>query len=436
MPQSFEKLLALPWMDTVLGLVVLAFFAWLAYLVTRRVLLRMIRAVTKRTVWTWDDTLEEYGVFDRLAQMVPTLVVQFGITLVPDIPDRIDKLIGNVALALTVLFALLAVSAVLNALEKLYQSTPQGAHRSIKGYVQLIKIFLFVIGAIVIIASLIDRSPLLLLSGLGAVSAVLLLVFKDTILSLVASVQLASNDMLRIGDWISMPSANADGDVIDVALHTVKVQNWDKTITTIPTWRLISDSFQNWRGMQDSGGRRIKRALNIDATRVGYLDDDALTRLRKSRLLDKYLARKHADIENWNKELGESGQVPINQRRLTNLGTFRAYAQAYIEAHPDVQPMMTRMVRVLDPTPQGIPVEIYCFTKTTAWLDYERIQGDIFDHLITILPEFGLALFQQPAGSDFAGLMPRDMPMSAESAALLNEGSDGAGAAGSVASAP
>ncbi len=408
MPQSLENLLAQPWMDTVLGLVMLAFLSWFAYLVTRRVLLRMIRVVTKRTVWTWDDTLEEHGVFDRLAQMVPTLVVQFGITLVPDVPDNIDRLIGNVALALTVLFALLAVSAVLNALEALYQSSPAGKYRSIKGYVQLIKIFLFVIGAIVIIASLINRSPLLLLSGLGAVSAVLLLVFKDTILSLVASVQLTSNDMLRVGDWISMPSANADGDVIDVALHTVKVQNWDKTISTIPTWRLISDSFQNWRGMQDSGGRRIKRALNLDTTRVGYLDTDMLARLSESRLLDDYLARKHADVEKWNSGLGESGQIPINQRRLTNLGTFRAYAQAYIEAHPDIHKGMTRMVRVLDPTPQGIPVQIYCFTNTVVWVDFERIQGDLFDHLITILPEFGLALYQQPAGSDFAGLIPQD----------------------------
>mgnify|MGYP002712972884 CR=1 FL=1 len=405
MPQRIEDMLAQPWMQTVLGLAVLAFVAWLAYLVTRRVLLRVIRAVTRRTVWTWDDALEAHGVFKRLAQMVPTLVLQFGIVLVPEIPDSIDTLIRNIALALTVLFALLAISAVLNALEALYQSSPQGQHRSIKGYVQLIKIFLFVIGAIVIIASLVNRSPMLLLSGLGAISAVLLLVFKDTILSLVASVQLASNDMLRVGDWISMPSANADGDVIDVALHTVKVQNWDKTISTIPTWRLISESFQNWRGMQDSGGRRIKRALHIDASRVGYLADADLERLTRSRLLDKYLAQKRTDIDQWNRELGEAGQVPINQRRLTNLGTFRAYAQAFIEVHPDIHPGMTRMVRVLDPTPQGIPVEIYCFTRTTAWLEYERIQGDIFDHLIAILPEFGLALYQQPAGSDFAGLV-------------------------------
>ncbi|MGB8633858.1 MAG: mechanosensitive ion channel domain-containing protein [Rhodanobacteraceae bacterium] len=404
MPDSIRTVLDLPWMNTVLGLALLAVIAFVAYIISRRVLLRVIRAVTQRTAWTWDDALEKHGMFTRLAQMVPTLVLQFGIGLVPGIPDEIDTLVRNVALALTVLFALLSLNAVLNALEDLYQASPSGRHRSIKGYVQLIKIILFVIGAIVIIASLINRSPLLLLSGLGAVSAVLLLVFKDTILSLVASVQLASNDMLRVGDWISMPSANADGDVIDVALHTVKVQNWDKTISTIPTWRLISESFQNWRGMQQAGGRRIKRALHIDATRVGYLDDDDLARLRKSRLLDEYLQRKHADIDKWNSALGEPGQAPINQRRLTNLGTFRAYAQAYIEAHPDIHPSMTRMVRVLEPGPQGIPVEIYCFTKTTEWADYERIQADIFDHLITILPEFDLALYQQPSGRDFAGL--------------------------------
>lgn len=401
--QTLENFLALPWMDTVLGLVLLIFFSWFAYLIARRVLLRMVRAVTKRTVWKWDDTLEAHGVFDHLTRMVPTLAVQFGIVLVPDIPVNIDRLIGNVALALTVWFALLAISAALNALEDLYQATPQGKHRSIKGYVQLLKILLFLIGVIVIIASLINRSPLLLLSGLGAVSAVLLLIFKDTILSVVASVQLASNDMLRVGDWISMPEDNVDGDVVDVALHTIKVVNWDKTISTVPTWHLISHSFRNYRNMYETG-RRIRRALYIDLTTVRFLAPDEIEHLRRFRLLDGYFERKEKELVAWNAELGEAGQLPINQRRLSNLGTFRAYVQAYILADPKVNTGLFWAVRQLDPGPTGIPLQIYAYTVDTGFVAHNNAQGDIFDHLIAILPEFGLALFQQPAGRDLANI--------------------------------
>ncbi|GAB3029028.1 mechanosensitive ion channel family protein [Oleiagrimonas citrea] len=398
------------WLDSPFALTVwyslgLVLLAWLTNIVTRRVLLRLVRAVTRRTVWHWDDEMVDAGVFKRLAQVVPMLVIQFGIKLVPNVPDDWDAGIQRLALAMTAVYGFLALSAVFNALEALYQKTPHGRMRSIKGYVQLVKIMLFVVGAIIIIATLVGRSPLLLLSGLGAISAVLLLVFKDTILSLVASVQIATNDMLRVGDWISMPQFNADGDVIDIALHTVKVQNWDKTITTIPTWRLISDSFQNWRGMQDAGARRIKRAIYLDAGSARFLRDDEKKHLCRFRLLKDYLQRKQDELAEWNSALGDPGNVPVNQRRLTNLGTFRAYALAYLQAHPHINHELTCMVRVLDPTPAGIPVEVYCFTNTTAWVEYEGIQGDIFDHLMAILPEFGLALFQQPTGRDMrAGL--------------------------------
>ncbi len=381
-------------------LVGLAVLAWLANFVTHRVLLRVMRVVTRRTVWHWDDALMDAGVFKRLARIVPMLVIDAGIKLVPNIPDNGDSIIQHLAMAMIVVFCLTAASASLNALEALYQRTPHARRRSIKGYVQLVKIVLFVVGAIVIIAALSDRSPLLLLSGLGAISAVLLLVFKDTILSLVASVQIATNDMLRVGDWISMPQFNADGDVIDIALHTVKVQNWDKTITTIPTWRLISDSYKNWRGMQEAGARRIKRALFVDAGSVRFLDGEEKAHLKRFRLLADYLKHKHEELEEWNSALGDPGKVPVNQRRLTNLGTFRAYTQAYLESHPRIRHDLTCMVRVLDPTPAGIPVEVYCFTETTDWAVYEGIQGDIFDHLMAILPEFALALYQQPSGQD------------------------------------
>ncbi|MDY3198677.1 MAG: mechanosensitive ion channel, partial [Pseudomonadaceae bacterium] len=235
---------------------------------------------------------------------------------------------------------------------------------------------------------------------LGAMAAVLMLIFQDTLLSLVASVQINSNDIVRVGDWIEMPALNADGDVIDISLHTVKVQNWDKTITTIPTKRLISDPFKNWRGMQESGGRRIKRALMLDQQSVHFLDDRERAHLHRFRLLDEYLNAKEAEIGEWNRQLKESGQEPVNTRRITNIGTFRAYVERYLRSHPGIHQNMTLIVRQLSPTAEGLPIELYCFTNTVAWVEYEGIQSDIFDHLLAILPEFGLRVYQAPSGQD------------------------------------
>ena len=231
-------------------------------------------------------------------------------------------------------------------------------------------------------------------------TAVLMLVFKDTLLSLVASVQLSTHDMLRVGDWIEMPQLNADGFAIDISLHTVKVQNWDKTITTIPTWRLISESYKNWRGMFESGGRRIKRAMYLDQTSVRFLAPEERQRLHRFALIDSYLDRKQAELEEFNAKLIAEGKDPVNTRRVTNVGTFRAYVQAYLQQHPRIHKDMTLLVRQLQPGPTGLPLEIYCFTSTTAWAEYEGIQADIFDHLYAILPEFGLRVFQQPSGGD------------------------------------
>ena len=251
-----------------------------------------------------------------------------------------------------------------------------------------------------IIAALLDRSPLLLLSGFGAMTAILLLVFRDTILSLVASVQLTAQDMVRVGDWIEMPQFGADGDVIDVQLHTVKVQNWDKTITTIPTHRLISDSFKNWRGMSESGGRRIKRAIHIDLGSVRFQTDEEIEHFRRFALLKGYVGDKLQELRDYNAGLPTEVDDEVNRRRLTNIGTFRAYAFNYLKHHPKINQQMTLIVRQLAPGPEGLPLEIYCFTNTTAWADYEGIQSDIFDHLLAITPEFGLRLFQKPAGHD------------------------------------
>ena len=389
-----------PVMHTAIAAVALLLVAWLAGLLARLILFRVVRAMAVRTAWKWDDELFRAGVFRWIARLVPAVVVQFGLPLVPDLPPEVERLVGNLALGLMVLFLVLALSASLTAMETMYRATPGSAQRPIKGVIQLGKLLLFIVGTLVIIGAVTDKKIGLLLSGLGAMSAVLILVFKDTILGFVAGIQLASNDMLRVGDWITMPGAGADGDVIDITLYTVKVRNFDRTIVTIPTWKLISESYQNWRGMAESGGRRIKRALLIDAATVHFLDADGLERLGRFRLLREYLGAKHTELAEWNRSLGEAGEQAVNRRRLTNLGSFRAYVTAYLSEHPRIHHQMTCMVRQLASDAQGIPLELYCFTNTTDWAAYEGIQSDIFDHLYALLPEFGLALYQPPTGND------------------------------------
>ncbi|WP_053143621.1 mechanosensitive ion channel family protein [Pseudomonas sp. P97.38] len=396
-----------PLLHSGIALMLLLVIALVLGRVARYLILHAAKLLGRQPALHWINDLRQNKVFHRLAQTTPSLIIQFGLHLVPELSKASLVFLGNVATAFTILFMVLALSALLSALLDVYARTEHARTRSIKGYVQLTKMVLYVFAAIIIVATLIDRSPLLLLSGLGAMSAVILLVYKDTLLSFVASVQLTSNDMLRVGDWIEMPQVGADGDVVDITLHTVKVQNFDKTIVSIPTWRLMSESFKNWRGMQQSGGRRIKRSLFIDASGVRFLHDEEEQRLTQVRLLTDYISRKQAELKAWNEAQGNVAAMSANRRRMTNLGTFRAYALAYLKSHAEIQPNMTCMVRQLQTTAQGIPLEIYCFTRTTVWADYERIQGDIFDYLLAVMPEFGLSLYQQPSGTDLrSGLMP------------------------------
>ena len=390
-----------PWAYTVVVACVLVLLAWLANWITKRVLLRGLRRLLATLPLGQGDHQVRLRVIPRLANVVPAVVLAAGVAFVPDLPALLVTVVRNVCFAFIILTVALAVAAALDLANEVYQRRPDAADKPIKGYLQLLKIVVFVVAAVLMVAALIDRSPVILLSGLGAMMAVLILVFQDTLLSLVASVTLSSNDMVRVGDWIEMPSQNADGDVIDIALHTVKVQNWDKTITTIPTKKLISDSFKNWRGMSESGGRRIKRALYLDQTSVRFLCDEQAVRLRRLRLLDDYLENKAHELADWNRTLGEWGERDVlNRRRLTNLGTFRAYVEQYLHAHPGVHPEMTVMVRQLQPGATGLPLEIYCFSVDTRWTVYEGVQSDIFDHLLAVLPEFGLGVFQTPSGQD------------------------------------
>ncbi len=376
--------------------------AWLVQLLTQLVLMRGVARLGRAMEPTGlAAVLLDRAVLRRVAQIVPALVLLIGTRFVPYLPATLATVIENVAAALIVLLIARALFKMLDVALHVHDRHGDAA-RSIKAYVQMGQLVVAIAAIVIMIAALADKSPLIVLSGFGAMSAVLMLVFQDTIKSFAAGLQIEGNDMLRVGDWIEVPQAGADGAVIDIALNTVKVQNWDKTIVTIPTWKLMSESFKNWRGMQESGGRRIKRTLMLDAGSIHFLNDQQIERLGRIELIAGYVKEK-ADAVKISRamklrELGEVlGRVPANQRRLTNIGTFRAYVQAYLKANSGIHPDMTLMVRMLQPTPEGVPLELYCFTNTTVWVDYEAIQSDIFDHLLAILPEFDLRAFQSPS---------------------------------------
>lgn len=404
-----------PWLGLAGALAILSLLAWGANEVTRRILIRIIQRLTRQTRTTWDDRLFQRKVFARIAHLAPALVVYYGIGIAlgigpgdaggadPGSLAVVYLVIRRVAAAYMVLTVALAFGGLLAAVDDIYRETyAEANNRPIKGYLQVLAIFVYVAAGILMVSILADRSPVIFLSGLGALTAVLMLVFRDTILSLVASVQIMSNDMIRIGDWVEMPQANADGDVVDIALHTVKIQNWDKTYTTIPTHKFISESFRNWRGMQESGGRRIKRPLYIDVSSVRFLTEEEIEHLGRYEFLAGYMEQKRKELAEANVRRTPDERVIPERRRLTNVGTFRSYVLHYLKNHPRVHPELTLLVRQLQPGPEGLPLEIYCFTNDTAWANYEGIQADIFDHLFAILPEFGLRAYQKPAGSDLA----------------------------------
>jgi len=387
-----------PYPGAYLALTILALLlaAGLANWVTKRILLPGLRRLLSRLPGAETGRGSHLmRVIARLSNVVPSQVIAAGIKVVPDLPPGVVTFVVGACQAWAVLTVALAVSHALDAANDLYERRPDARDKPIKGYLQVAKIVIFVIAGLSIVATLAGVDLRYLVTGLGAATAVLMLIFQDTILSLVASVQISGDGRVRIGDWIEMPSQNADGDVIDIALHTVTVQNFDKTITTIPTKKLVTESFKNWRGMQEAGGRRIKRALYLDQHSVQFLDAAALGRLQRFGLLDDYLAGKQAELQRWNTQVAQAHPEEVNARRLTNLGTFRAYVERYLRSHPGIHQDMTLLVRQLAPGPQGLPLEVYCFTVTTAWGEYEAIQSDVFDHLLAILPEFGLRVFQE-----------------------------------------
>lgn len=392
-----------PWAKATVGLALLALLAFMSRFALQGVLFHFVRLWRRAMpVSGWAPILMHDHVLVRIAKIVPSVTVQLGIHWVEFLPGNATKAISNIATAFTVYHVVRVVAELLNEINDAHDrhDGPKITQtNSIKSYVQLGKLIAYIVGTLLIAAAIMDRSPLLLLSGLGAMSAVLMLVFKDTILSFVAGVQLASNNMMRVGDWIDMPQVGADGFVIDIALHTVKVQNWDKTITTIPTWKLMSDSFKNWRGMFESGGRRIRRSINIDASTVHLLSEQEKQQLSQVALLDEYWNAREGllCVPNGGDPATDTGCNPIAAHQVSNLHVFKAYAYAYLMAHPRISkaPGMLLLVRTMQPTENGIPLELYCFTATTAWVEYEGIQGDVFDHLIGVMPMFGLSLYQR-----------------------------------------
>jgi miniconductance mechanosensitive channel len=386
-----------------ISLLTLILTALIANYVAKHFIMRAVTAFIRRTETQWDDKLIDRHVFTRVSQLVPGMLLFVAAPLVFVRWPILMSLSERAALVYMGVITLLAIDGVLNAMVDVYESVESSRFTPVKSYVQVVKIVTYVVGAILLVSAIIDRSPVVLLSGLGALSAVLLLVFKDSILGLVASVQLSAQDMVRKGDWIEVTKYGADGDVIDITLTTIKVQNWDKTISTIPAYSLISESFRNWRGMQEAGGRRIKRALSLDMNTVRFCTSQDLDRFARIALIRDYVEARRAEVEQHNVQHAIDATEIVNGRRMTNFGTFRAYVLAYLRAHPKIHQHLTLLVRQLSPGEGGIAIELYCFTNDTAWANYESIQADIFDHLLAVVPEFGLRVFQSPSGADFRG---------------------------------
>ncbi len=388
-------------------IIILTIAAVIAHWITKRFVLRFLNIFFKKTPFTWDDVLAEQRTFDNLAHIVPAIIVKLSAPVLFADFAALQPFMVKLADVYIIIAGILIVVSFLRAVEHVLSQSDAFANKPLASYFQLIRIVLYIAAFIIILSILIGKSPLYFLSAFGAMTAILLLIFKDTILGLVASVQISANDVVRVGDWVEMPKFNADGDVIAINLNTVKVRNWDKTITAVPTYYFITESFKNWRGMQEYGGRRIKRTLLINVRTIKFVDPEKRELFKKYELITDYVGERQIEIEQYNQQLGVDTSQLINGRRMTNVGVFRRYVESYLKRHKGISQDMTILVRQLPMSDNGLPIEIYCFTNTVAWLEYEEIQSDIFDHLLSAVSWFDLELFQQPAGSDISGAIDR-----------------------------
>ena len=390
-------------------LLMLILISIVANYITKKIIAVFFKNFIESTKTQWDNIFYNCHVFTRLSHLIPILVFSVGSKIIfpaDDYPVLLDYIYKFTSLYLIFAFALV-IHSLLSAFDTIYRSYKMSKHRPINSYIQVLKIILWIFTTVASVSLLMSKDLWALFLGMSGMMAIIMLVFKDTLLGFVAGMQITANDMLRLDDWLEMPSRGADGDVIDISLNTVKVRNWDKTITTIPTHALISESFKNWRGMSESGGRRIKRSISIDMRSVKFCDPEMLQAFMKIGLLKDYLLNKQQEIDTYNKETGNDLSNLVNGRRLTNIGTFRAYLYAYLKKNPKIHNELTFLVRQLAPSSTGIPIEVYIFSNDQDWVNYEGIQADIFDHILAVIPEFGLRVFQDPTGSDFENAFSR-----------------------------
>ena len=394
---DFELMPVLYWIAKGAALLVLCFVTnWIG----KNVIIRVVRTIVKRTRTKRDDIFLDSGALTRVSHLFPALVVHFAAPLLFSEEHILSVIRSGVSIYL-IFITLFVFDGVLNAVHALLAHSTRAQNLPLKGFIQATKLLANLVGLVFVVSVLFGKTPVYILSGLGALTAVLMLIFRDAILGFVAGIQISVNNMVRPGDWIEMTSNSANGDVIDVSLTTVKVRNFDKTFTSIPAYDLISKSFINWRGMSESGGRRIKRSIRIDMRSIRFVDEDLLAELKRIEVLRPYLEQRIEEIRVWNSEHEVDREMPVNGRRLTNVGCFRAYCEAYLRKDDRIRKDMTFLFRQLEPDAQGLPLQIYVFTATTNWVRYEAIQADIFDHLIAALPRFGLSVYQEPSGSDF-----------------------------------
>lgn len=389
-------------LDMFIAFAIILALAFLADVVCRNILLKVVAHLVKKTKATWDDIVFDHKVLIHLSRMVaPVIIYIFVPVAFAETGSSTLAFIQRFCLIYIIITFLSFINSFLKAVYSVYSEKEHLRDRPLKGMLQTVQVILWFVGAIIVVSILINKSPVSLLAGLGASAAILMLVFKDSIMGFVSGVQLSANNMLKVGDWIAMPKYGADGTVIEVTLNTVKVRNWDNTIVTIPPYLLVSDSFQNWRGMQESGGRRIKRSINIDMNSVRFCTPEMLEKYRKIGLLRNYVEHTEKIIQEYNEEHHIDNSMLVNGRRQTNLGVFRAYLTSYLKSLPDVNKELTCMVRQLQPTDHGIPMELYFFCAIKDWVPYEGVQADVFDHVLAIIPEFDLQVFQSPSGRDF-----------------------------------
>lgn len=404
LPSWAQEILNQQWAQVTVSLLALIMAAIVVNFIVQKLLLRGLERLIKGTQFANDKEIRRHNVVPRLANIIPALVISYGISYSPNMPEIVSMVLLDVVNAFIIAMLSMATIGGLSVINTIYERRGSKS-RPITNFIQGAKIIILIGAGLLIVAQVGDKSISEVLLGLGAMAAVLTLIFRDSILSFIAGVQIAFSDTIRVGDWLSVPSQGADGTVVEISLYFVQIQNFDKTIAVIPIQKLVNESFKNWRGMTQSGGRRIKRYVSIDQTTVTFLNNQQLENLKKIEILEAYINDKDSEISQWNKT--KSSSSPVNTRQLTNIGTFRAYLTQYLKFHPRLQNKMTMMVRQLPSSQVGIPIEIYCFTDTTDWGDYEDIQADIFDHILAVLPTFELSVYQDVGGYDVRRLQNR-----------------------------